>query len=145
MKIAGYFFAGLLLASAFIACADVSSRLRRYTYPPDFNYIAEEQLRSTMWQLARDVRELDRTVRAPAPIEEPRRSEILKLLVSMEHATERLGQEGRRSNHPVIDEHLATLRRDIALARKQVENEPPNYVLVGLLPGACLYCHSGGR
>jgi hypothetical protein len=110
-----------------------------------FIYIAEEQLRSTMWQLARDVRELDRTVRAPAPIEEPRRSEILKLLVSMEHATERLGQEGRRSNHPVIDEHLATLRRDIALARKQVENEPPNYVLVGLLPGACMYCHSGGR
>jgi hypothetical protein len=62
-----HFFAGLLLASAFIACADVSSRLRRYTYPPDFIYIAEEQLRSTMWQLARDVRELDRTVRAPAP------------------------------------------------------------------------------
>lgn len=67
MKNGGYFFAGLLLASAFIACADVSSRLRRYTYPPDFNYIAEEQLRSTMWQLARDVRELDRSVRAPAP------------------------------------------------------------------------------
>lgn len=43
MKNGGYFFAGLLLASAFIACADVSSRLRRYTYPPDFNYIAEEQ------------------------------------------------------------------------------------------------------
>jgi hypothetical protein len=37
MKNGGYFFAGLLLASAFIACADVSSRLRRYTYPPDFN------------------------------------------------------------------------------------------------------------
>jgi hypothetical protein len=145
MRNGGYFVAGLLLASAFIGCADVSSRLRRYTYPPDFNFITEEQLRSTMWQLARDVRELDRTVRAPAPIEEPRRGEILKLLVSMEHAAERLGQEGRRSNHPVIDEHLATLRRDIALARKQVENEPPNYVLVGLLPGACMYCHSGGR
>ncbi len=67
MKNGGYFFAGLLLASAFIACADVSSKLRRYTYPTDFNYIAEEQLHSTLWQLARDVRELDRTVCAPAP------------------------------------------------------------------------------
>lgn len=43
MKNGGYFFAGLILAIALIACADVSSRLRRYTYPPDFNYIAEEQ------------------------------------------------------------------------------------------------------
>ena len=138
-------FGSLLIAGAFLACAGISSGLRRYTYPPDFNYITPEQLRSTMWQLAGNVRELDRLARAPGAIDEARRKEIVKLLVSMESATEQLGNETRRSNHLVIDENLSTLRRDIALARKQVENDPPNYVLVGLLPGACMYCHSGGR
>ena len=138
-------FGSLLIAGAFLACAGIGSGLRRYTYPPDFNYITQEQLRSTMWRLAANVRELDRLARAPGAIDEARRKEIVKLLVSMESATEQLGNETRRSNHPVIDENLSTLRRDIALARKQVENESPNYVLVGLLPGACMYCHSGGR
>ncbi len=98
-----------------------------------------------MWRLAADVRELDRLARVPRPIDESRRNDILKLLVSMERATEELGKEGRPSNHPLIDDHLSILRADIALARKQVESEPPNYVLVGLLPGACMYCHSRGR
>jgi hypothetical protein len=145
MKSGGYLFASLLSAIVLVACAGVSPWLRRYTYPPDFNYIDHEQLDSAMWQLARDVRELDGVVRASETIDARRRGEILKLLQSMEDATERLGAEGRASNHPVIDDHLPTLRRDITLARKGVERAPPNYVLVGLLPGACMYCHSGGR
>lgn len=134
----------VLAASALMACI-APSRIRSYTYPPDFNYIPHEKLHSTMWQLAVNVRELDRAMRAPGPIDEVHRREILKLLISMESATTRLGTEGRESNHPIIDDHLPVLRRDIALARKGVESEPPNYVLVGLLPGACMYCHSRGR
>jgi hypothetical protein len=145
MKSRGRSLAGLLLVSALVACAGISPQLRRYTYPPDFNYIEQEQLHSAMWQLAGNVRELDRAVRAAGPIDGARRQEILKLLISMESATARLGTEGRASNHPVIDDHLPVLRRDIALARKGVEGDPPNYVLVGLLPGACMYCHSRGR
>lgn len=136
---------GLLAAAALASCADLSSRVRRYTYPPEFNYISEAQLRSAMWRLAAGVRELDHLARVPKPIDEPRRNDILKLLVSMERATEELGKEGRPSNHPIIDDHLSILRGDIDLARKQVESEPPSYVLVALLPGACMYCHSRGR
>jgi hypothetical protein len=145
MKRGGYFIATLVVASALVACGGVSPWLRRYTYPPDFNYIEHEQLHSAMWQLAKSVRELDRAVRAPGAIDAPRRGEILILLQTMEAATAKLSSEGRASNHPVIDDHLPTLRRDIALALKGVEDDPPNYVLVGLLPGACMYCHSGGR
>ena len=98
-----------------------------------------------MWQLARDVRQLDGTMRQPGELDEPRRAEILRLLVSMEDVTGRLSKEGQTSNHPIIDSNLSAFRRDIGLARKAVEGVPPNYTLVGLLPGACIYCHGTGH
>jgi len=132
---------GMVAVATLSACAAFSAWLRSHTYPPGFTYITEEQLRSTMWQLAKDIRQLDRTVREPEEIDEQRRAALVKLLASMEQATAKLSREGFRSNHPLIDAHLPSFRRDIALARKGVEGVPPNYTLVALLPGACIYCH----
>ena len=140
-SIIGLWLLGMTAVATLSACADFSARLRRYTYPPGFTYITEEQLRSTMWQLAKDIRQLERTVREPGQINDQRPAEIVKLLASMEDATAKLSREGFRSNHPLIDAHLPSFRRDISLARKGVEGVPPNYTLVGLLPGACIYCH----
>ena len=75
--------AGLLACGTLVACADFPAWLRRRTYPPDFNYITQEQLRSTMWQLAKQVRELQLLNRDPASIDQRRREEIIKLLVAM--------------------------------------------------------------
>jgi hypothetical protein len=50
-------FAGLLSLQV-SSCADIAARVRRHTYPPTFNYITDEQLRSTMWRLAYHSREL---------------------------------------------------------------------------------------
>ena len=135
--------AGLLACGTLAACADFPAWLRRHTYPPDFNYITQEQLRSTMWQLAKQVRELQLLMHEPASIDERRRGEIIKLLAAMERATGELKAQGRPSNHPLIDANLGPLRRDITLAREAVEKTPPNYFLVGSLTGACVYCHSG--
>lgn len=49
---------------------------------PDFNYISREQLRSTMWRLARDMRELEQTLREPGEFDEQRRAQINRLLIS---------------------------------------------------------------
>ena len=141
LMFARWLFVALAAVTMFSACTGFSSWLRQHTYPPGFNYIPPEQLRSTMWQLARDVRQLERTVREPGEIDEPRRADILRLLASMEDVTGKLSKQGQRSNHPMIDNNLSAFRQDIDLARKAVENVPPNYALVGLLPGACVYCH----
>jgi hypothetical protein len=129
---------GLVLSG----CASFSSWVRQYTYPPDFRYITREQLRSSMWQLARHVRELDRTIRAPERGEQ-QRGEILEHLRAMEQAADSLNRTGWPSNHPLIDMNLTSFRRDIGLARDAVERDPPNYVLAGSLSGACVYCHRG--
>jgi hypothetical protein len=139
----------LLLIGAFVAivalsgCAQFAAWLRQYTYPPDFNYISREQLRSTMWRLAKDMRELETTLREPGEFDEERRAQINRLLRSMEENAAHLNSSGRESNHPVIDANLPALLRDIQQARKGVESQPPNYALVGFLPGACIYCHGG--
>ena len=137
--------ASLLGASAFVGCIDFSAWMRRHTYPPEFQYITREQLSTAMWQLAQHVDELDRIMKGPAPIDEHRRREIVQHLNAMERATGALGVEGWRSNHPLVDANLEMFRRDIVLAREAVEAYPPNYFMVGVLYGACVYCHGGTR
>jgi hypothetical protein len=133
----------LFVAVALSACAALSSRLRQHTYPPDFHYITREQLSSMMWQLARDVRELEKTLREPGDVDEQRRETIIRLLISMDEKAAQLNSSGRRSNHPMLDANLPTFRRDILLARQGVERN--NYTLVGLLPGGCVYCHGAAH
>ena len=59
--------------------------MRRYTYPPDFHYITQEQLRSTMWELAYHSRELNRLVSSPETAQ-LHRTEIVEQLGAMEQA-----------------------------------------------------------
>jgi len=132
----------LVSASLLAACADWPAQVRRHTYPPNFKYIEHGQLKSAMWQLAQNVHALDQVMREPATDDNVRRGEVLRLLTAMQASTKELETEGRPSNHPVISDHLADFRRDLALARAGVQADPPNYYLVGSVSGACLVCHA---
>ncbi len=135
--------ATFLACGALAACVGFPAWLRQYTYPPEFNYITQEQLRSTMWQLAGQVRELKLLMLEPTSTNDLQRQKVVELLTTMEQTTSQLNTSGRPSNHPIIDHNLDALRRDIALARVAVEKNPPNYFLVGSVTGACVYCHRG--
>jgi hypothetical protein len=134
--------AGLGSISAWsFGCAGFPARIRSVTYTPEFGYITEDQIRSTMGQLGQQVNRLATILRREAPVTEAERAEILGLLEAMEHTTTALATRQEYTNHPLIDRHLDPFRRDIAMARRAVASEPPNYFLVGSLTGACLYCH----
>lgn len=122
------------------ACADPSAWLRRYTYPPDFQYISSDQLRSGMWQLASDVRALDHALRHPQ--EQPDPKQIAALLERMEQVTNDLKTDASRSNHPLLEWHLDEFREDVVRARHAVLASSPSYYLAGAVAGGCLYCHS---
>jgi hypothetical protein len=126
-------FAILQLSS----CSEFACWLRQYTYPPDFRYIERDQLRSTMWQLARQVQALDEHIQAPAQPEQHRK-DILDHLVGMETAMRSLTAVGWPSNHPLIDMNLPRFERDIGLARQAVERDPPNYIYVDLCANRCV-------
>lgn len=134
----------LFVSGALVACADVAARVRRHTYPPDFQYITRDQLHSTMWQLADSVRALDAAMRQPGPIDEARRADIERQLRAMLATTTDLQSDGRPTSHPLLSEHLERFRRDVTLALAGVKADPPNYYLVGSVSGACLTCHGAG-
>jgi len=139
MSCSGKFFLwSLVFFCVSISCENVASRLREYTYPPDFRYISQEQLRSTMWQLAYHSRELNQLLRSPDTTLQ-NRTEIVDQLRSMEEAAAALS--GWPTNHPVVDKNLPNFRQDLKIARESVEREPPNFLPAASLSHGCAYCH----
>jgi len=138
---------GVLLGCAVVALAaacsnDGSGTLRKHTYPPDFNYIPPEQLKSVMWQLAAEVRQLENAVHRAEAGEPVSPAAVAQLLDQMEQSAGQLGQGGDPSNHPRISQNVERLRADIRRARRGVGLDPPNYFWAGSLSGACRYCHA---
>lgn len=136
-RIGALLVAGLLLSS----CGGFFDRLRRHTYPPDFRYITQDQLESTMWQLAAQAERLDQITQDPA-LMDAHRAEIRLILEQMEGTTNQLKTEGTPANHPMINANLDRFRADIRSARRGVEHEPPSYVRAAAIPAACVYCHT---
>jgi hypothetical protein len=142
----GFFALVVCLAagSGLVACAKLSEWMRPHTYGPSFDYIPDDQVDSVMWQLARDVKLIDALTKDPASITQAQSDEIARLLVIMEDATDRLGQEGVRTNHPLIDEHREQFRADLEAARRGVMAKPPSYRLAEDVSTACMRCHEHG-
>jgi hypothetical protein len=136
----------VLLAIATVAgCAGCGKTLpelfRSHTYPPDFRYVPEENLRSSMWLLGRETVEL-RSVLADASLsDDTRRTRAELLLGGMEDTIHKIGIDQAPSNHPELQQGLQALLTDVRVARDGVNHDPPNYFMAGSLSGACLYCH----
>jgi hypothetical protein len=115
---------------------------RRHTYPPDFRYVPDEQLRDSMWFLGRETLELRRVLGDPNLSDETRRTRAELLLGGMQETVRKIGPEQWSSNHPELQSGLQALESDIQAAREGVLHDPPNYFLAGSISGACGYCHS---
>jgi hypothetical protein len=141
MTLARAAVASLALAVLGAACSDWSW-MRSGTYPPDFEYISQDQLKSVMWQMARDSRDLEKLLAQPGPVSEPDRRHVLELLTSLYDESGRLGGEGARTNHPLLDQDRDRFRADIATAQRGVESQPPSYEVARTVSAACVHCHN---
>ena len=135
---------GVAVGSSLVACAKVTEWMRPHTYGPNFDYILDVQIDSVMWQLARDVKRIDKLTHDPAGVGPEQRDEIARLLVMMVDATDQLGKQGVRTNHPLIDEHRDQFRADLEAARRGVLSQPPSYRLAEDTSAACMRCHEHG-
>jgi hypothetical protein len=133
--------AAAYLAAAAVACGRIAGWVREHTYPPSFEYIPDEKVESTMWELARRVNEIDKYMRGHAGLTPEQRQRVTTLLLEMRKLAEDLKKE-ERSNHPLLDANLPKLRSDIDRAIEGLTWDPPSYFFVGAVSGACVYCHS---
>lgn len=136
-------FAAAILASG--CSSDLGDRVRRHTYSPEFNYLSQEQLETTMGRFARLLTQLNAIMAADAEIDAAERERIVVLLRGLEAESRALGPGGWPSNHPRISAHVDAFRRDVERARQAAEREPPNYFWAGSISAACSYCHSARR
>ena len=114
---------------------------RRHTYPPDFRYVSEETVRSSMWLLGRETLDLRAVLADQALPSETRRTRAELLLGGMAETVRKIGPAQWSTNHPELRSGLEALESDIHAAREAVKHEPPSYFLAGSVSGACLYCH----
>lgn len=128
------------LALQATSCANFAGQVRKYTYPPAFHYITDQQLRSAMWQLAYHSREL-RVLMASPDETAVNRAEVLQHLRAMEQVMIDLNRTGWPTNHPMVDANRSSFLQDIRTAQDGVSREPPNFFLAGAVSGACAYCH----
>lgn len=133
------FFAMLFFPSC---SPKIAEEIRRHTYPPKFDYITSEELKSTMWRFAAQVKQLDDVMQKPEFPAEDRRREAIRILSEMERVSMDLGTGGWPGNHPEISRNIIVFRRDLAAARRALETDPPLYYLAGTISGACSHCHS---
>jgi len=131
------------LTAVVLGCRGSASRIRDYTYPPDFRYIEQHELDTAMGRLAVAVERLNGRLRTSqtgdAGVQEAVVAELGEIGVI---AGQLAGGVG--TNHPWLDQHLGAFQQDIELARRAATHDPPNYYLAGNIAGACGYCHQRG-
>jgi hypothetical protein len=128
---------------ATLGCSnDFGASIRRHTYPPDFNYLSQDQIESTMGQFAQLVLRLNAIMEADPEVDEAERALVIDLLRQLEVQTRALGPGGWPSNHPLIGARVDSLRDDLQRARIAAERDPPNYFWAGSISAACTNCHA---
>ena len=129
---------GVCMILGVTACRNGASGIRRYTYPPDFDYITPEQLQSAMWTLASQIRYLDVLLDREDPVDQ---AAVVSLLAEIDVTVGRLDRGGRSRNHPVLGPHLQEFRSEVQRARLAAAATPPRYFLAGTVSGGCSHCH----
>ena len=121
---------------------DVFETVRKVTYPPDFNYISREKLTDTMQTFAWYTTLLDNSLRDTSAVTKEQRLSAIEILQKMERLSMKLGTATLSSNHDIVSFNIDQFRQRIIDARKGLQQDPPNYYLVGRVSGYCLNCHS---
>lgn len=120
----------------------VFETVRKVTYPPDFNYISREKLTDTMHTFAWYTTLLDNSLRDTSVVTKEQRLSAIEILQKMEKLSMELGTATLSSNHDIVSFNIDQFRQRIIDARKGLQQDPPNYYLVGGVSGYCLNCHS---
>lgn len=128
-------------ALACLALLAGCSTVRKVTYPPDFVYIEQSEIKSSMSRLSVNVWRIDQILGRSETVSPHEREDLIKILTDMKEISNKLGAGTVQSNHPFIDANIDSFKRDVELALQDVTDQPPDYYKAGRLSGRCLACH----
>ena len=137
----------LLLSAAFVisGCNDIAAMVRKVTYPPDFNYVSEQEFRSQMDQLAFQLQLLDRALVTSNPERSIQQQQVLDALRNMERIGSSLQAGEAGSSHPFLQDFMKGFMIDVGKARTAASMDPASYYRAGRIAGGCVNCHEVNR
>ena len=127
----------LLSAGLLIGCAQI----RKATYPSDFVYLEQNQIRSEMALLSLYMRQIDEILLDDSTVSSEQQEKIIKILSKVDDSVDTLGAGNVRTNHLVLDDHIDQFKSDVTVALRDASSDPPNYFALGRLSGGCVACH----
>jgi len=135
-------YAGGLIVAVALGCAEpAAERVRTVTYPRDFHYITQQEIRTAMGELAHEIVMLEQQLSPRSEGDGVDQVGVVQILSRMDRVAASLKRR-EHSNHPRIDAYAPRLRRDIERALVGARSDPPSYVAAGRVSGACSYCHA---
>lgn len=126
-------------------CGDVAPAVRKLTYPPDFQYLSGQELRTRMAELAYQLQLLDQAL-APGPAEQlAQQQQVVQTLSNIERIGASLQPGEAGSTHAHLKDFMAAFRSNVRQARDAASMDPPQYYLAGTVAGGCINCHRVNR
>lgn len=136
------------LISAVVAiggCSDVAPAVRKLTYPPDFQYMSGQELRSGMAELAYQLQLLDRALATGPTEQSAQQQQVVQTLTNIERIGASLQPGEAGSTHGYLKDFMADFRSNVGQARNAASMDPPEYYLAGRVAGGCINCHRVNR
>jgi hypothetical protein len=139
-------FTALLLVSSLVGCS--LSDIRKVTYPPDFNYIEPQEIRTGMTKMAAQIRLLDIALQASVTDPDAKATQqkrVMAALNNIENIASGLQGNPAGSNHPYMQDFMAEFVAKVDKARSAASLAEPRYYYAGKVAGACTVCHQINR
>lgn len=135
---------------ALMGCSsDFAASMRKVTYPPDFKYTEQTNLRTDMGKLALQMSLLDQALNKPIEKTisevELQREQVLNALRNMSVIAAKLKTGANGANHPFMDDYMQDFIRKVDKARTAASLEQPRYYFAGKVAGGCTSCHKINR
>jgi len=126
----------VLLVSGIVGC----SQIRELTYPDDFIYLENKQIKNLMREMSDSVERLSQLV-SNSPDSEIDSQQVIASLSELESISSRIIGGHTETNQLFISEHIEQFVSDVGTAKMFVKSTPPNYSKAKDISNSCQECH----
>lgn len=135
----------LAMTLALVACSDFAGTVRQVTYPPGFTYVSREELDSRMHELGYELQQLDRALGPERDAIAEQQQQVIDILRNIARIAGSIEASEPGSNHPFLQNDMATFLATVRQARLAATSNPPRYYGAGRVSGSCTNCHRLNR
>jgi hypothetical protein len=130
-----------IVLGSLLACITGCEQVRKLTYPQDFTYIEDKEVKQLMHKLGLSISRIHELAADEPPAGSEAQQEVIKELTNMETIATRLSGGHKQTNQFVIGEHIEGFIGDLGMAKMYARMDPPRYSKIEKVTNGCAKCH----